>query len=99
MAVTSTLALLAASFWLLLHPYQGLKGDAALNALAVLAETGSPALAGDIYLHAGGHSPWGAIGPAYAPAAGVLGIELSARLASLVGSLLWLGAFLVMARR
>lgn len=99
LAVTSTLALLAASFWLLFHPYQGLTGDAALNALAVLAEADSPALAGDVYLHAGGHGPWSAIGPAYAPAVHVLGIELSARLASWVGSLLWLGAFLVLARQ
>ena len=98
-AVTWTLALLAASFWLLLHPYQGLSGDAALNALTSLAETGEPALAGDLYLRGGGHGIWSSIGPSYAPASTVLGIERSARLSSLLGSLLWLGALFMLARR
>lgn len=99
LAVTSTLALLAASFWLLLHPYQGLTGDAALNALAVLSHGSEPALAGDVYLLAGGHGAWSAIGPAYAPASPVLGVEQSARFSSLVASLLWLVAFYLLARQ
>src|ERR1700704_6454781 len=78
-----SLALLAVALWLSTRGYHGLTGDAQIYAFQALARI-RPGLAADLYLQNTSQDQFTIFSPLYAWFIGVFGLELAARLLTLL---------------
>ena len=80
------------ALWAIVRPYDGLVHDAQLYSLQALATLRPDVFAGDLFLRFGSQNDFTLFPKVFGLAAGVLGLERSAALLTLVFSLAWLVA-------
>jgi hypothetical protein len=94
---TLALVLMLAMLWMLLHGYHGLTGDGRIYAFQAVARL-HPPLAADLYLQNSSQDRFTLFSPLYAWSVGLLGLENSARLLTLLFTLWFMAAVWSFAR-
>lgn len=98
-AVCWSMAALSLTYWTLLRPYGGILHDALLYGLQSMAILLPGSLGGDVFFGPISQDTFTAFPHIWAGLITVLGLEDSARILTIVGHLLWIAAFVYLARQ
>jgi len=89
--------LLAATFWMIGRPYEGINHDSQLYMLQALARLYPTSLGQDVFLKFGSQDDFTIFSPVYAAVIALLGAEDASRYLTLAGQLWWFAALVFLA--